>query len=230
MDSYSIKKIIYDSGADFCGIASIDRFTHAPEGFNPADTLPSCKSVIIFGKKFLRGTLSCNNNIPYTVVRNNLSSLLDLMAVDFCGIMEDNNITAVPIGTIGPTVKDKITGRTRGIVSLKHAAVLAGLGYIGKNSLLINPDFGNMLWLTGVLAEIDLEPDPIIDKKCPEDCDLCIKSCPVNAIPSDSTEIDQGKCFLHAFHTNEGESFYFKCHKCRTVCPNCFGSRNKQAG
>jgi epoxyqueuosine reductase QueG len=137
MDSSSIKQFLFDLGADICGIASIDRFTESPEGFNPLDTLPSCKSVIVFGNKFLKGTLDCNNTIPYTIVRNMLSDILDKISINFCNIMDNKDIIAVPTGTIGPTLYDKITNRYRNIVSVKHAAVLAGLGYIGKNSLLI---------------------------------------------------------------------------------------------
>jgi epoxyqueuosine reductase QueG len=100
MDSNNIKQILYGLGVDICGIASIDRFHESPEGFNPVDTLPSCKSVIVFGKKFLKGTLDCKNTIPYTIVRNTLSNMLDAISVDFCNIMENKNIIAVPIGTI----------------------------------------------------------------------------------------------------------------------------------
>jgi epoxyqueuosine reductase QueG len=73
MNSNEIKQILYNLGADMCGIASIDRFREAPEGFHPTDTLPSCKSVIVFGKKFLKATLDCSNTMPYTIVRNMLS-------------------------------------------------------------------------------------------------------------------------------------------------------------
>jgi epoxyqueuosine reductase QueG len=227
MDSNNLKQILYDLGVDICGIASIDRFNESLEGFNPVDTLPSCKAVIVFGKKFLKGTLDCKNTIPYTIVRNNLSNMLDIIAVDFCNIMENKNIIAVPVGTIGPAVRDKKTNRSCGIVSIKHAAVLAGLGYIGKNTLVITPEYGNMVWLSAVLINIELEPDKIINKNCPEECFLCVKSCPVNALNEDNLEMDQEKCWNYAFHTNEGESFYFKCHKCRTICPNCLGTKNK---
>ena len=220
MNANQVKQILYELGADICGIASIDRFAESPEGFNPVDTLPSCKSVIVFGKKFLKGTLDCNNTIPYTIVRNMLSHILDKISIEFCYIMESKNITAIPTGTIDPTLHDKKTNRFRSIVSVKHAAVLAGLGYIGKNTLLITPKYGNMVWLSSVLTNIELEPDKISDKKCPENCNLCIVNCPVNALKEDNPEMDQGKCWDHAFHTNEGESFYFKCHKCRTLCPN----------
>jgi epoxyqueuosine reductase QueG len=225
MNSNEIKQILYDLGADICGIATIDRFNEAPEGFNPKDTLPSCKSVIVFGKKFLKGTLDCKNTIPYTIVRNILSDTLDKMAVNFCDTMENEKVIAVPIGAIGPGVYDKKTNRIRGMVSAKHAAVLAGLGYIGKNSLLITPEYGNMVWLATILVNIELEPDEIIDKNCPESCWLCIESCPVNALKKDTLEMNQGKCWDYAFHTNQGESFYFKCHKCRTICPNCLGTK-----
>ena len=223
MNSKEIKQIFYDLGADLCGIASIDRFTEAPQGFHPSDTLPSCKSVIVFGKKFLKGTIDCNNTVPYTVVRNMLSHILDKMAVDFCYIMESKNITAVPTGTISPTLHDKKTGRFRNAVSAKHSGVLAGLGYIGKNTLLITPEYGNMVWLSSVLLNVELEPDKIIEGKCPETCNLCIDNCPVNALKNDDPQMDQGKCFYHAFHVNEGEDFYFKCNKCRTICPKCYG-------
>jgi len=228
MDSNDIKQIFYDLGADICGIASINRFTEAPEGFNPIDTLSSCNSVIVFGKKFLKGTLECKNTIPYTIVRNMLSDILDKMSINFCNIMENKNFIAIPTGTIGPTLYDKKTGRYRNIISVKHAAVLAGLGYIGKNSLLVTPEYGNMVWLSAVLMNIELEPDKIINGKCPENCNLCIENCPVNAIKKDSLEMDQSVCFNYAFHINEGDEFYFKCHKCRTICPKCFGNKNKE--
>ena len=228
MDSKDIKQIIYDLGADICGIASIERFTDVPKGFHPTDTLPTCKSVIIFGKKFLRSTADCKNLIPYTITRNMTSNILDIMTVKICGILEDNKITAVPIGAIGPSIYDENTNRYRGIVSLKHSAVLAGLGYIGKNSLLITPEYGNMVWLDGILANINLEADKTRDDKCPENCNICIDICPVNAIKKDSLEIDQRKCFENAFEGNEIYFTKIKCHKCRTKCPKCFGSRNKE--
>jgi len=225
MDSNNIKNILYDFGADICGIASIDRFNESPAGFNPVDTLPSCKSVIVFGKKFLKGTLECKNTVSYTISRNMLSNVLDIISVKFCDLMEDKNIIAVPIGAIGPSIFDQNTGRSRGIVSLKHAAVLAGLGYIGKNSLLITPEYGNMIWLTGALINIELESDKMIHDKCPDNCYLCIENCPVDALKKDNLEMDQRKCWSHAFDNN----FYFtniKCYKCRSICPKCLGNKN----
>ena len=47
----------------------------------------------------------------------------------------------------------------RSIVSAKHAAEAAGLGTIGRHSLLITPEFGSMVWLSVILTEMQLEPD-----------------------------------------------------------------------
>jgi hypothetical protein len=86
-----IKKVLFDMGADLCGVASIDRFDGAPEGFHPLDVLPSCKSVVVFAKSFSVGTLHCNTTVPYTITRNILSNDLDILSTHFCAIMEKEN-------------------------------------------------------------------------------------------------------------------------------------------
>jgi len=70
-------------GADLCGVASIDRFNEAPEGFHPCDVLPQCKSVIVFAKAFPAGTIHCKTTVPYTIARNMLSDVLDKLSVRF---------------------------------------------------------------------------------------------------------------------------------------------------
>ena len=63
IDSKQVKEILFSMGADLCGIASIDRFDDAPEGYHPLDVMPSCKSVISFGCRFPVGTLACNTPV-----------------------------------------------------------------------------------------------------------------------------------------------------------------------
>ena len=45
-----------------------------------------------------------------------------------------------------------------GYISLKHAAEIAGLGVIGKNYLLTNPQYGNLIWLSAILTNAELTP------------------------------------------------------------------------
>jgi len=226
MKAIEVKELLRDLGVDLCGIAPIDRFDSAPEGFHPTDVLPACKSVIVFAKKFPVGVLRSNTTVPYTIVRNTLSSELDLLSVQVCALLEGRGIVALPTGTISHNQYDPKTDRFRSIVSAKHAAVAAGLGRIGKNSLLITPEYGNMVWLNAVLTEADLEPDEALTgSPCAEHCSICIEACPAAALGK--AEVNQGACFAHAFQTEEGEEFRIKCHECRSLCPLCFGERNR---
>lgn len=224
MDSEEVKERLYGLGADLCGIAGMDRFDGAPRGFHPKDVLPDCKSVIVFAKRFLAGTLSCSSTVPYTVVRNILSDKMDKIAVRFCMDMENLGIIAVPTGTIGPSEFDKSIKRFRNIVSAKHAAQAAGLGVIGKNTLLITPQFGNMIWLSVILTEIELKADKLIEKNFCDDCNLCVKACPVQALGQ--PEMKQLACSEFAFGGENGGDWKIKCHCCRDVCPYCYGKLN----
>jgi len=226
LNANEIKKILYDMGADLCGIASIDRFGDAPEGYHPRDVLPSCESVIVFAKRSAKATLRCNTTVPYTIVRNLLTAELDRMSVLFCGQLEQHGIAAVPTGAVSHSGPDERTGRWRSIVSAKHSAVAAGLGWIGKNTLLITPEYGNMVWLCAVLTDAVLKPDPLLPgHPCENGCSLCIDRCPVGALGD--PEMKQLDCFAHAFHVDGGQ-LTIMCHTCRSVCPHCLGSKNAQ--
>lgn len=219
-----IKKMLLESGADLCGIASSDRFDDAPKGFHPTDVLPSCKSVVVFAKKFLQGTLQCKSTIPYTIVRNILSDKMDKMAVQICTELENQGVIAIPTGTNGPTEFDKSTGRFRNIVSAKHCAVKAGLGRIGKNTLLITPKYGNMVWLSVILTDALLEADNVLEgSPCAAGCNLCVEVCPVKAVGN--PELKQMDCWNYAFGEENGGDFRIKCFKCRAICPNCLGEK-----
>ena len=224
MTSQEIKQRMRALGADLCGVAPLERLGGAPEGFHPTDVLPTCRSVIAFACRFPAGTLACRSDIPYTIVRNILSDRLDKMAVQLCADLEVEGVLAVPTGTIGPTEYDERTDRWRNIVSAKHCAEAAGLGVIGLNTLLITPEFGNMVWLGAILTEAELEPDEPLKIDYCADCDLCVKACPVQAVgvPELKQTVCSGYCFNHQ---GKGE-WRIVCHKCRDACPHCFGAKN----
>lgn len=223
VDSKKVKEIMISLGADLCGIASIARFADAPKGFHPLDVLPSCKSVISFGCRFPVGTILCNSDIPYTQVRNTITPKMDMIALDFCIEMEKCGVVCVPIPT-NDSITDIATNRWRSIVSLKHTAQAAGLGTIGRHSLLITPEFGSMVWLGAVLCTQELEADAMKGSIC-NDCNLCIEACPVNAL--ETAEMHQQICWDHAFGDDPVlQTWRIGCHKCRDVCPYNFGYQN----
>ena len=224
IDSRKVKEILFSLGADLCGIAGTDRFGDAPKGYHPLDVMPSCKSVISFGCRFPVGTLSCKTPVPYTRVRNSITPKMDAMALDFCIEMEKYGIVCVPIPT-NESEWDTNTNRWRSIVSQKHAAQAAGLGTIGRHSLLITPEFGSMIWLGCVLCNQELEPDEMKENIC-NDCNLCVNACPVNALQN--REINQNDCWNYAFGDDEEkQTWRISCHKCRDICPYNLGSQNK---
>src|SRR5512143_3680885 len=64
----------------------------------------------------------------------------------------------------------------------KMAATSAGLGWIGKNGLLISPDFGPRLSLATVLTDAPFEPDEPVEHSLCGNCSLCAVYCPSKAI------------------------------------------------
>ncbi len=221
-----VKRVLYDMGADLCGIASIDRFDGAPEGFHPRDVLPSCQSVVVFAKKFPVGTLQCKTPVPYTISRNMLADILDKMSVQFCNDLETHNIAAVPTGSISHTQFDAKAGRFRGIVSAKHCAVAAGLGRIGRNTLVATPEYGSVVWLNAVLTDAPLEADEVLTgDPCPAGCSICIDNCPAKALGD--AEMNQRDCLAHAFQFSPAKELTIQCQLCRAQCPNCLGSKNR---
>ncbi|EKQ51840.1 MAG: hypothetical protein B655_2093 [Methanobacterium sp. Maddingley MBC34] len=227
MNSQEIKIIAGKLGADLCGITHVDRFKNAPPGFNPTDIYSKCKSVIVFAKRFPSGSLSAENSIPYTLVRDVIIQEVDRLCIEFFQILEDLGIEAVPIPSSDPSEYWEAENQyARGILSLRHAGYLAGLGLLGKNTLLINEKYGNMIQMGAVLVDIELESDPIADYKvCSEGCRLCLDSCPQQALNGET--VNQKLCRpLSNFITERGFNIV-KCHVCRTVCPHVLGNSKK---
>ena len=219
LSSRTIKKKAIQYGADICGVAPVARFVDAPKGFHPCDIYPDCRSVVVFASHFPLSTLQAKTNAPYTLVRNRMVDKLDWISFHVSGELETEGVVSVPIPSAGPyEYWDAGRNHGRGILSLKHAGILAGLGVFGKNTLLMNERFGNMIWLGAVLVSIDLEPDPIASyESCTSECTLCIDSCPQHAL--DGITIDQKLCRERSNSCTDGGGRVLSCNICRKVCP-----------
>jgi len=189
-----IKEKAYLIGFNLYEIDSIERFSKIPPLSHSSSTLPECQSVIVIARRFLLSTLKANSTIPYTIIRNLLSSSIDMHTIGLSYFLEDNNYLVIPTGAIEPCNYNTDLQRTVGLISLKYAAYQAGLGIIGKNALLITQKHGNMIWLGAILTSAEFEPDPIMSENpCKDSHTLCISNCPVQALYGNEF-MDQQKC------------------------------------
>jgi epoxyqueuosine reductase len=226
MNSSQVKDQALLLGADVCRIASVERFAEAPPGFHPRDIDPECRSVVVFGARSPLSCLRAKTNVPYTFIRNKLLAKMDDVAFRLSGALEAEGIAAIPIPSSDPyDYWDDARRHGRGILSLKHAAVLAGLGTMGKNTLLINDRYGNMIWLGAVLASAPFEADVLADyDACPPACTICLDRCPQHAL--DGRSIDQARCRVYSITSTPGGEMVLTCSICRVVCPKRTGLRS----
>jgi len=223
MNAVEIKERAFRLGADLCGIAPIDRFAGAPKGFGPADICDECRSVVVFAARFPKGSLSAKSPSPYTFVRNRMVERLDTISFALACELERAGVVSIPIPSSEPyDFWDADRRHGRGILSLKHAGVLAGLGVMGKNTLLITEALGNMIWLGAVLVSEALDPDPMATfSACGDACRICLDTCPAHAL--DGVTIDQERCRERMITTTGGGGWVLSCNTCRVVCPNVTG-------
>ncbi|MGQ9588026.1 MAG: epoxyqueuosine reductase [Thermoplasmata archaeon] len=64
----------------------------------------------------------------------------------------------------------------------REAAKLAGLAFIGRNALAINPTYGSWALYYALVTDAELEPSPRLDKGCPKNCRRCMDACPTRAL------------------------------------------------
>ena len=222
MTSEMIKEYVLNSGAGVVGIAAAKDFISAPEGFKPADVMENCLSVIVLGCPVPREAILAEDTLGFIDIRNGVNKKANGMANDLEKWIKKQKYKAKSVsGMSGKWIERDGRKMQVGPISLKHAAQLAGLGVIGRNYLLTNPQYGNLLWFSAVLSDAGLIPDQTIDHNFCDDCNICSEACPSSALDNYPVTFERKQCEGTMFKM-VNKKWEIMCFNCRKACPHGF--------
>lgn len=113
-----------------------------------------------------------------------------------------------------------------GVLSDREVARRSGLGYIGKNGFVINPELGTYSYLGEMITSYPFPPDEELIDSC-GDCNLCVDRCPTGALVGNG-QLDSQKCisfltqtkgFLPDEYRGKIGNRLYGCDTCQQVCP-----------
>jgi epoxyqueuosine reductase len=200
----TIKEMLHGEGIDLVGIADADKLllSYPPR---PATALmPGARSVIVMAAAHSLGAVYSHDIMLWTRNKMQTSRLLDYAAEKIGRYLERSGCLSLPVSSDKPVEIFKInpeTGRkfrqarVAGHISLKHAAVSCGMGEIGRNNLLLTPEFGPHQRLCAIITEAAIEPDPMRRLDLCDNCRECEKACPTGALAGGNYKVDP--CFMY---------------------------------
>jgi len=112
------------------------------------------------------------------------------------------------------------------VLPLKLAAVRAGIGWQGKNTLVISPRYGSFLALGGIITEAPLRADGSVEANRCGNCRKCQLACPTGAL-EEPYKLNRSKCLSHILETDADcdalaaqiGNRILECEICQEACP-----------
>lgn len=146
--------------------------------------------------------------------------LLDTIGLRITLAIQELGYQALPI----PASQIVDWKNQKGHLSHKRVARLAGLGWIGRNNLLVNERFGSRVRLVTVLTDLPLEIDFPTTRDCGA-CRACLSVCPAGAISERVEDFDHIRCYeqLRTF----SKTLHFSHHICGVCVKACRGFKGK---
>ncbi|RMG35904.1 MAG: tRNA epoxyqueuosine(34) reductase QueG [Planctomycetota bacterium] len=190
---------------------------------HPQNVLPGVRSVVMLGMDY------------HTPARRPVEAGYGRVSSYAWGSADYHDVIRGRLRRLAGVLHERVPGcRTRGVVDTaplleRDFARLAGLGWFGKNTMLINKRRGSFFFLAALLTDVPLAPDePFATAHCGT-CTRCIDACPTEAIRHDGT-LDARRCISYLtielrdrpipedLRGGLGD-WVFGCDVCQDVCP-----------
>jgi epoxyqueuosine reductase len=204
-----------DLGLNFFGVADISGVKS--EITLSMDVVAKVDHAIVIGTRLSSAVLDEIHQEPtrlYSHHYKTANTYLDLCAFRISNLIQDRGFYSLPI-----PASQLLDWKTQTAhLSHKHLGVLAGLGWIGRNNLLVNEGAGAQLRLATVLSNMPLKADKPVKEDCGQ-CRACVVLCPAEAIKESFREFDHRACFekLKEFEKSNTVNQYI-CGVCVNVC------------
>jgi epoxyqueuosine reductase QueG len=212
-----LKKLALDLGADLVG------FCQLPTA--PVKELPDNVFALSIGVKLSDAVLKTIDGAPsfvYFQHYRTANALLDQIAFRLAREIEKAGFSALPVAASQSLGKNN---PYCGVTPHKTAAVLSGLGFVGKSGLFLSEKYGSKVRLATVITDMPLANElPVIENGC-GDCHACQTACPAGAIfgmpPTTDGErnFDPEKCSRYMKEHFQDVGRGSVCGICVKVCP-----------
>ena len=182
MSKEEIRKYGLNLGIDVLGFTSIEDYK-SERSPDPRTILPDVKSIIVIGHRMIDGALESKNMRIAMIARMGVMDTSKSHLYLMSKFIEDRfKAKAAPVLSSYPLDMEAPALGLLGDISLRHAAVSAGLGVFGRHNLVIHPCFGSRLSFTGILTSLHLTSDPPVTEELCNNCNLCVEACPGKAL------------------------------------------------
>ena len=192
----NIKDRIIGLGANIVGIADIEPLKELK--LDPPDLLEPFSKAISIALELPLGTFEQISDRPTPIYKSTYQTanlILDQIAFRTAMALQNDGFYSLPIPA------SQVLDRENWYAAISHKAVarMAGIGWQGKNLLLITPQYGSRVRLATILTRAPLDVDGPVKNRC-GDCTACQDACPAQAIKGINTE---------THYTNRNEAMYF---------------------
>ncbi len=151
--------------------------------YTPEEVLPGVKSIIVMGNREIDGAIESPNHLSAMASRMGsieFSAKNNYLLSRF--IEDEFGVRAASVPFSYPLPMDTPSGLPGGSISLRHAAIAAGLGVFGRHNLVIHPVYGTRIVFTAVLTQLALPGDPPLTEELCTQCGQCVEACQAGAL------------------------------------------------